>query len=82
MMDIASIIQNVLATARSVSSAIPGLSAVSPLIGVGEKLVGILDDLTDSAPDTRTQEEMQEARRELAARVSAKANATADRLDG
>jgi hypothetical protein len=82
MMDIVSIIQNVLATARSISGAIPGLSAVSPLIGVGEKLVGIIDDLTDSAPDTRTQAEMQEVRRQLAAEVSAKAEATADRLDG
>ena len=81
-MDIGSIIQNVLATARQVTAAIPGLSSVSPLIGVGEKMVGIIDDLTDSAPDTRTQEEMKATRADLAAAVSAKAEATANRLDG
>lgn len=82
MADIGSIIQGVLKTAREVTSLIPGLSAVSPLIGVGEKLAGIIGDLTSEAPDTRTQEEMQRTRRELAAAVSAKAERTADRLEG
>lgn len=81
-MDIGNIIQSVLATARQVSAVIPGLSAASPLIGVGEKLVGIIDDLTDSAPDQRTQEQMQADRRALAAAVSAKAERTADRFNG
>lgn len=79
---IAEVIEDVLATAKKVTDAIPGLSSISPLIGVGEKFIGIIDDLTDSAPDNRTQQEMQQTRKELAAAVSARANALADRLDG
>lgn len=82
MANIANVIENVLRTAQQVSAMIPGASAASPLLGVGAKLADILGDLTSEAPDNRTQEEMQAARRELAARVSAKAEATADRLEG
>ena len=73
-------IQSILAAAKNISAAIPGVSALSPLIGVGQGLLSVIDGIT--APDDRTQAQMQEARRELAARVSAKAEATADRLDG
>lgn len=76
------LIKNILAAARNVATVIPGLQGVGPMIAVGEKLVGIIDDLTDDAPDTRTQAEMQAARRDLAAAVSAKAERTADRFDG
>jgi hypothetical protein len=82
-------IQNVLAAARNVTAAIPGLQGVSVAIGtaealseVGEKLVGVIDGLTSHAPDTRTQQEMQQTRADLAAAVSAKAERTADRFDG
>lgn len=81
MADISSLIANVLATARIASSIIPGLKGVGAAIGVGEKLIGIIDDLTGHAPDTRTQSEMQAARKALAAAVSAKAERTADRFD-
>ncbi len=81
-MDLGNLISDVLAAARTATAVIPGLQGVSGAIGVGEKLVGIIDDLTDSAPDTRTQAEMQAARRDLAAAVSAKAERTADRLEG
>ena len=89
MASIIDTIQGVLAAARNITAAIPGLQGVSGMIGtaealseVGEKLVGVIDGLTSSAPDTRTQDEMQVARRELAAAVSAKAERTAERLDG
>lgn len=89
MSSIIDTIQGVLAAARNITAAIPGLQGVSGMIGtaealseVGEKLIGVIDGLASSAPDTRTQAEMQAARRELAAAVSAKAQRTADRLDG
>lgn len=78
MPGIQSLIDSVLNAARSATTLIP---TVSVAIGIGEKLVGIIDDLTSSAPDTRTQEEMQTARAALAAAVSAKAERTADRFD-
>jgi hypothetical protein len=52
------------------------------IVGVASKLNDIIGDLTSSAPDNRTQEEMQKTRKELAAAVSAKAERTADRFDG
>lgn len=76
------LIQGVLALAKTASAIIPGMQGVGAAIAVGEKLVGIIDDLTDHAPDTRTQAEMQAQRRILAAAVSAKAERTADRFDG
>lgn len=82
MADTQDLIANILAAAKTAAAIIPGLQGVGVAIGVGEKLIGILDDLTSEAPDTRTQAEMQAARRELAAAVSAKAERTADRFDG
>lgn len=81
-MDLGNLIGDVLKAARTATAVIPGLQGVSGVIGVGEKLVSIIDGLTSHAPDTRTQEEMQATRRALAAAVSAKAERTADRLDG
>ena len=80
-MDISTLIRDVLKAAQTASTVIPGLQGVGRAIGVGEKLVSIIDDLTDHAPDTRTQAEMQAARKVLAAAVSAKAERTADRFD-
>lgn len=82
-------IQSVLAAARNITAAIPGFQGISGMIGtaeavteIGEKMIGVIDDLTSKAPDARTQEEMQQTRAELAAAVSAKAERTADRLEG
>lgn len=80
-MDIGNLIGDVLKAARTATSVIPGLQGVGAAIGVGEKLVAIIDDLTDGAPDQRTQQEMQATRKALAAAVSAKAERTADRFD-
>lgn len=76
------LIQSIIAAARTAATVIPGMQGVGAAIAVGEKLVGIIDDLTDDAPDVRTQAEMQDARKDLAAAVSAKAERTADRFDG
>lgn len=81
-MDLGNLIGDVLKAARTATAVIPGLQGASVAIGVGERLIGIIDDLTDSAPDPRTQEQMQRDRRALAAAVSAKAERTADRFDG
>lgn len=72
---------NILAAARTAAAIIPGTTD-DAILAAGEKLVGIIDDLTDGSPDTRTQAEMQAARKALAAAVSAKAERTADRFDG
>ncbi len=80
-MNIGNLIGDVLRAARTATSVIPGMQGVGGMIGVGEKLVAIIDDLTDGAPDARTQAEMQAARKALAAAVSAKAERTADRFD-
>ncbi len=80
MADISVLIARVLAAAKTAATVIPGLQGVAGAIGIGEKLVGLIDDLAPHA-DVRTQAEMQTARKELAAIVSAKAERTADRFD-
>lgn len=75
-------IQAGLAFARQVSAMIPGASSASPFIGIAEGLTNVLEGLLKAAPDDRTREEVRKARAELAARVSAKAEQTADRFDG
>lgn len=81
-MDLSSLIPNILAAAKTAAAIIPGMQGAGAAIAIGEKLVGLIDDLTDHAPDTRTQAEMQQQRRILAAAVSAKAERTADRFEG
>jgi uncharacterized protein YjgD (DUF1641 family) len=80
-MGIQDLIDNVLKAARVATKIIPG-TADDAIVGVASKLNDIIGDLTSSAPDNRTQEEMQKTRKELAAAVSAKAERTADRFDG
>ncbi len=79
-MDIRSLIGDVLKAAKTAAAIIPG-STDDAIIATAEKLVGVVDGLVGSAPDTRTQEEMQAARKKLAAAVSAKAERTANRFD-
>lgn len=76
------LIKSILAAARTAATVIPGMQGAAVAISVGEKLVGIIDDLTDGEPDPRTKEEMQRDRKALAAAISAKAENLADRLDG
>lgn len=77
-MSMRDLIDGVLNAAKAAAAIIPG-NTDDAIVRVGEKLVGIFDDLT--GPDDRTQEEMQRTRAELAAAVSAKAERTADRFD-
>ena len=79
-MNVRTLIGDLLKAAKTAASVIPGTTD-DAVIGAAEKLVGIIDSLTSSSPDARTQEEMQDARRVLAAAVSAKAERTADRFD-
>ena len=78
-MDIKSLISGVLSVAKMAGNVIPGLGAGAAL---GEKIIGIIDDLSDQAPDARTQQEMQVARKALSTAVEAKAKATSARLRG
>lgn len=89
MSDTAATIRHVLAAAQQVTAAIPGLQGIAGIAGtalamvsIGERLVGIIDDLGETEKDPRTQEEMRVARMALAAAISAKAENLADRLDG
>ena len=79
-MDVRTLIGDLLKAARTAASVIPGTTD-DAVVGAAEKLVGIIDGLTSSSPDARTQEQKQDARRVLAAAVSAKAERTADRFD-
>lgn len=83
MADLSKLIADILSAARTAATVIPGLQSAAPALAAAEKLIGALDNLIDgaTAPDTRTQAEMQSARKELAAAISAKAEATADRFD-
>ncbi len=82
MADMGALIANVMAAAKTATTLIPALHGAGAALVIGEKLVGILDDLiSDDTPDTRTQAQMQAQRKELAAVVSAKAERTADRFD-
>jgi hypothetical protein len=81
MADISRLISNIMGAAKVATRLIPGTTD-DAILAAGEKLVGLLDDLTGKAPDSRTQAEMQSDRRKLAAAVSAKAERTADRFDG
>lgn len=79
-MDVRTLIGDLLKAAKTAASVIPGTTD-DAVVNAATTLVGIFDSLTNSAPDTRTQEQMQDARRVLAAAVSAKAERTADRFD-
>lgn len=76
------LLESILAAAKVAAAVIPGAQPVGAAIVVGEKLLGIIDDMSDGVDDPASQEQMQATRAELAAAVSAKAEATADRLDG
>lgn len=81
-MDIKNLIDQALELAKVAGAVIPGMQSVAAGVSIGEKVIAIIDDLTDDAPDTRTQDQLRAARKELRAKVSAKAQALADRLDG
>ena len=80
--DTKTLIEQLLAAAKTASSVIPGLQGVGAAITIGEKLVDVVGDLTHLTRDDRTQADIQATRRTLAAAVKAKAERTADRFDG
>jgi hypothetical protein len=65
--------------AKTAGTVLPGLAAGA---AIAEKIIGVVEALRDKATDATTQEELQAAADELRQKVSNKANATADRLDG
>jgi hypothetical protein len=78
-MDIGNLIADIAKAAKTAATVIPGMGNVAAAIGIGEKLIAVIDGIT--SPDDRPQAEMQAARKVLAAAVSAKAERTADRFD-
>lgn len=81
MADIGSFIDKLLGAAKVATAIIPGTTD-DIIVGAAQKLADIIGDLTDHAPDPRTQAEMQSDRKALIAAVTAKAEATAKRLEG
>jgi hypothetical protein len=79
MADIKKLIESALSMAKMAAPLIPVLGSG---VAIGEKIMGIIDDLSDDVPDARTQEAMQKDRAMLAEAVKAKAAATSDRLRG
>lgn len=80
-MNIKSLIDGVISLANMASTVIPGAGLVAKGAQIGEKIIGIIDDLKEHA-DPAQQPQMQEARAKLAEVVKAKAAATSARLRG
>lgn len=77
-MDFKEVAEQAIKLAKVAGTVLPGLSGGA---AIAEKIIDIVDGLADKAPLTETQEELQAAARELRAVTSAKAQATANRLD-
>jgi hypothetical protein len=83
-MNLQALIGQVTALARTAAAVIPGEQLVGSAIGIGEKIIEVIDDLKQHVPadDTALLHDMNVARGELAKAVSAKADATSSRLRG
>lgn len=82
MPDLRSLIHAVGNLADMASAVIPGAGLVSKGADIGEKIIGIIDDLKAEAPELSQQAELQARRNKLSTAVKAKAAATSDRLRG
>jgi hypothetical protein len=78
-MDFSSIIEQATKLAKVASAFVPGVAAG---VEIGEKAIDLIDTISAKAPAGTSQDELRAARRELRAAVSAKAQATANRLEG
>lgn len=67
--------------ARSASTLLPAAGLVDKGIGIGKKILGVVDGLAEHVPPER-QGELQNTRRALAEAVGIKADKTVDRLRG
>lgn len=80
-MDVQYMIDHLVQAAKIAAIVIPGTED-DAIIEAAQKLDELIEGLVHSTSDHRTQEEMQLARKELARVVSAKADATAKKLEG
>lgn len=80
-MNIKDLIDGVIKVANLASNVIPGAGLVAQGGAIGEKIIGIIDDLQQHA-DPSQQAEMQAERAKLADAVKAHAASTSDRLRG
>ena len=80
-MDFGKLVKDVIAAGQTATALIPGLSTVTAAVAIGEKLIDLIDSVTDEAP-VDDQKDLAVVRAELRAAVSAKAEQTADRLEG
>jgi hypothetical protein len=78
-MDFSGILEQAAKLAKAAAAFVPGAAAG---IEIGEKVIDLIDTITEKAPADADPTELQAARRELREAVSAKAQRTADRLDG
>lgn len=82
MADSSNLIDSLIAFARAAAPMIPGGNLASGGIELGQKIVAIIDDLSDNVPEARNSAELKQARAGLIEATSAKARRTADRFDG
>lgn len=68
--------------ANAAKSLVPGVGVVEGAVDIGKKLVDLIDHVTEKVPETQGSADLAIARKELADRVQAKAEATAERLEG
>jgi hypothetical protein len=84
-MNISQVVADVTKLAHTVSAYIPQAAAVEDAINLGQKVIGIIDDLTKKHPNDSErldQQQLQEARAVLATRVKAHAKSTSANLRG
>lgn len=77
-MDIGNLVRDILTVARTAAAVIPGAPGA---IAIGEKVLGLLDDVSDHIP-LEEQDAAVLTRAELARVVGAKAKKTAARFQG
>lgn len=80
-MNIHTLLDSVKSLSQVVGTVIPGAGLISKGVEIGEKVLGIIDDLKEDVPLER-QGEMKEARDRLSTIVKQKARNTSDRLRG
>lgn len=81
-MDWKKLADEVAAVAKTAAAFIPQAATVEAGIAIGQRLIGVIDTISHHAPAGATQDELRASRKVLADAVTAKANATADGLEG
>ena len=82
MTDLKTLINKLAEVADLAATVLPQASLAGGAMRIGSKLIDIVDDLKHHAPDAETSDQLEEAHKKLTAMVTAKSQATSDRLRG